>query len=371
MHGTVTAASRFRRRGKGSAGIVNGTTSAGVAAQQRMRNLSSGRAAALLFTLFALSACGARARFEIVRPALLDASPFGNSFSVQPFQGVDVNAAYRAQALLEQRITASLNPSHRLMMGGGGVIIGGQVLTHDYREEMRQQDQTCSRSVNYVDANGRTQSRSESYRCTQYTRYGTARSAIRFTVAIANTGQIVWDRVYDDARDAQTSATNQTPDGINAGGMLDAMVQNAVSEFSTVILPWPDTVEVAFSDCGGGEGCDDAWGLVRSGDLAGAEVIYTRILGPYDDVSAAVNPEDNEIVADTLFNRGVVRAYTGSYELGMADIQRAVSLRPEEDSWAPELARIEALAGEQDALRQQIEGAAPPQPGQTYQQQPM
>lgn len=307
-----------------------------------------------------LGACGSRARFEIVRPALLDASSFGNTFTVQPFSGVDAGAAYRVQALLEQRVMASLNPSIRLLAGGGGVIVGGQVLDHSYGESMSSNQSTCYRTEYYRDSRGQQQSRSVPYSCITVTRTGTAHSAIRITVMVANTGQIVWDRVYEGSRQAQTSATNGTPPGIDAGGMLTELVDSAVADFAPVILPWPDQVEVAFSDCGHAEGCDAAWQAVQHGDLPGAEALYTQILGPYDQQTGSqVDPEDAEIVADTLFNRGVVRAYSGSYELGIADIERAISIRPQETEWAAELQRIQALAAEYDTLRQQIQGADP------------
>jgi hypothetical protein len=324
-----------------------------------MTHFAVSRFALASLAVLALSACGARARFEIVRPALLDASPFGNTFTVQPIGGVDPGAAYRIQALLEQRIAASLNPSIRLLPGGGGVIVGGVVLDHSYSESISTARATCYRNETYYDANGRQQTRSVPYDCVTTTRTGVAHSAIRFSVQIASTGQLIVDRIYEDSRQDSTSATNGMPAGINAGYMLDTLIQNAVDEFARVILPWPDTVEVAFSDCGGADGCDEAWELVRHNDLTAAETIYTRILGPYDAAGTVPDEGDAEIVADTLFNRGVVRAYTGSYELGMADIQRALTIRPQEDSWRDELVQIEALATEQDSLRQQVEGAQP------------
>lgn len=318
------------------------------------------RSSLLLAALaLALGACGSRARFEIVRPALLDASAFGNTFEVQPFGGVDGTAAYRVQALLQQRVGTSLNPSIQLLAGGGGVIVGGQILDHSYGESFSSSRATCYRTEYYNDSNGRRQSRSVPYECTQVTRTGIAHSAIRITVAIASTGQVVWDRVYEGSRQAETSATNGTPRGIDGGSMLAELVDVAVADFAPVILPWPDQVVVAFSDCGHAEGCDAAWQLVQRSDLTGAEALYTQILGPYDQATGAVDPEDTEIVADTLFNRGIVRAYSGSYELGIADIERALSIRPQESEWAQELARIETLAGEYDQLRQQIEGPQP------------
>jgi hypothetical protein len=317
------------------------------------------RAAIAAAAVLALTACGSRARFQITRPAMLDASPFGNTFEVQPFGGVDPRIGYYIQSQLQQRVTNSLNPAIRLMAGGGGVIVAGQVLDHSYREDFTSQRDTCYRSESYRDSAGRYQTRQVPYQCTRVTRHGFAHSAIRFTIMIAQSRMIVYDRVIENQDQAQTTATNGTPPGIDGSGMLGGMVDTAVESFARVILPWPDEVEVAFTDCGGGEGCDRAWQQIQAGNLPGAEQIYTQILGPYADPAAPVNPDDTDIVSDTLFNRGVVRAYSGSYELGIADIERALQVEPNHDDWRVELQNIQVLAAEQDQLRSQMQTGVP------------
>ena len=307
-----------------------------------------------LGVLAGMTGCVSRARFDIVRPAMLDASPFGNTFSVQPFGG-DQRAAYRIQTELEQRINSSLNPAIRLLAGGGGVIVGGGVLDHTYQEGISSNPSTCYRSENYRLPNGQIASRSVPYPCVQFTRTGQAHSAVRFTIAIASTGQIVYDRMFEDSQTRQTTATNGQPAYIDGNGLLDSMVMQSVNHFARVILPWPDSVVVTFTDCGGAEHCSDAFQAVRANDLFAAERIYTQILGPYAESTATVEPNDLDIVAQTLFNRGIVRSYTGSYELGMQDLQRALELQPDHDDWRAELSQIETLATEQDRLRQQMQ----------------
>ncbi len=291
---------------------------------------------------------------------MFDASPYGNTFTVTPITGVDPNAAYRVQAQLEQRIAQSLNPAIQLVPQGG-VYVGGEVLAYSYQEQVLTSSETCTRSETYRDSQGRSQSRTVSYHCTRLTRMGDARIALRFYVTLAQTGQVVFDRVYEDGDQRQTTSVDTQPGYIDGGYLLSRMLDEIVDQFAHVILPWPDGVVVAFTGCGGADGCGEAFDRIRANDLAAAEAIYTRILGPYDaSAGAAVDPEDVDIVAETLFNRGIVRAYTGSYELGMADLQRAIELKPDQDRWRVELARIETLAAEQDQLRQQIESGASP-----------
>jgi tetratricopeptide (TPR) repeat protein len=145
------------------------------------------------------------------------------------------------------------------------------------------------------------------------------------------------------------------PPELNFEGWFAVARSQVVAEFARVVLPYEDEVTVEFSDCGAAEGCDAALDLLEAGDLAGAERLYTEILSGYDNPSLAVPPEDVEIVADTLFNRGIVRAYLGSFEIALEDLHRAVELAPEEELFQRELANVDALAEESDALRRQME----------------
>lgn len=324
---------------------------------------SAARTLGLLLCSLALVACGSSARFQVTRPALLDASPFGNSFSVMPFGGGYPSASIQVQRDLQQRIANSLNPSITLQGQGGGIVIAGEVLANDYGEQLTENRRTCTRSVSYRDSSGQQRTRSESYACTTYTRTGTARVMIRFVVQVASTGQWVYDRTFDDSRSASTSATNQMPGGIDGGGMLADLNARIVADFARVILPWSETVVVRFTGCGGADRCGEAIDYVHASQLFEAERIYTEILGPYDSPDQQVTEEDLDIVSETLYNRGVVRAYSGSYELALQDLQRAIQLRPDHDEWNDMLQEVERTAEEGDRLRQQIEGTAPPLQG--------
>ena len=281
--------------------------------------------------------------------------------SISPTRGVSV------WIKVSRSISASsLNPSIRLLAGGGGIIVTGDVMDFSYREDFSTAQSTCSRSVQYTDSNGRTQTRTESYPCVQTTRWGNASASVRFVVMVAGSGQVVFDRTYQDTAQTSTTANNGRPAPIDGRGMLDSMVSSFVAEFSRVILPWPETVVVQFTGCGGADGCGEAFDRVRAGNLQAAEQIYTQILGPYDAPGSALNPDDADIVSETLFNRGIIRAYTGSYELGIQDLTRALEIRPNEGRWREELSQIEQLAAEQEALQSQM-GQAIAQSGVTPQ----
>lgn len=309
-------------------------------------------------TLIALTyGCPSRARFRVVHPAMLNATPYGNSFTVGQVDGHGVwsYAAQQVRADLEQRIVNSLNASVRLMPGGGGLTVAADIMDNEYTEEVRSAPATCSRTVQTgTDAQGRAIYGTQQYACTYYTRYGRMQARVRYQVIATSSGQVLVDRSY--TRSAQPEVRGEAdrpPPPIDSVQLLLEADLSTVEEFARIILPWPEEVVVQFTGCGGGEGCDDALRLVRAGDLEGADAIYTRILGSYDDPGVEVVPDDEDLVAQTLYNRGVVRGYAGHYVLSLGDLQRACELEPGEGDWRARFDDIQRLAADQEALESQ------------------
>lgn len=321
----------------------------------------------------ALVGCAHHVRFDVVRPAMLDASEAGNTFDVSMRSGRP-DAVADIEGQLRDRFARSLNPSIRLIGQGAAVLVTGDVMRHDATSETIAEATSCTRSVPYRDPRtGNMTTRSESYPCTTYHRNGTAVVEVRFSIVLVGSNRTIFERAY--SRSTSDRATGGTVPGHVASGPVyegsipygaqppmlnfEGWFANArydiVEEFARIVLPYEDEVDVEFTDCGSAEGCDEAIAALEGGDLEGAERIYTEILRGYDNPVIAVAPEDMEIVADTLFNRGIVRAYLGSFEIALEDLNRAVELAPEEDLFRRELANIDALAEESDRLRRQIE----------------
>jgi hypothetical protein len=336
-----------------------------------MRHLRSLLVPALL--LASLVGCAHHVRFTVVRPAMLDASEAGNTFDVR-LRGGRPDAVADIENQLRDRFMRSLNPAIRLIGQGGAVLVTGDVARHDATSEVYADATSCTRNVSFRDPRtGNMTSRSESYPCTIYHRNGSATLQVNFQIVLTGSNRIIFERGYTRTDSDRTSG-NSIPGHVASGavyegsipygaqpppidfeGSFRSMRASIVDEFARVVLPYEDEVTVEFTDCGSAEGCDEAIHAIEAGDLAGAESIYTGILRGYDNEALAVAPEDLEIVADTLFNRGIVRAYLGSFELALADLNRAVELAPDEALFREELANIDALAEESDRLRHQME----------------
>lgn len=336
-----------------------------------MRHLRS--VFALLLMTFGALGCAHHVRFTVVRPAMLDASEAGNTFDVR-LRGGRPDAVADIENQLRDRFARSLNPSIRLIGQGGAVLVTGAVMRHDATNEVYAEATTCTRSVPYRDPRtGNMTSRSENYPCTIYYRNGTANLDVNFQIVLTGSNRVIFERTYSRSTSDRTSG-NSVPGYAASGPVYEGSIPygaqpppldferwfanmrgQVVAEFARVVLPWEDEVTVEFTDCGSAEGCDEAIERIEAGDLAGAEAIYTGILHGYDNPALAVAPEDLEIVYDTLFNRGIVRAYLGSFELALEDLNRAVELAPGEALFQQELANIDALAEESDVLRRQME----------------
>lgn len=306
--------------------------------------------------------CARTATFAVTRPAMLNAAEVGNTMAVQPVQAasgtpMDFQAAAEITADLQNRITNSLNRSIRLVAAGGGVVITGTLINNVYGEEMRRSEGTCTRSVPYY-SQGRTQYRVENYACTTLTRVGTAQATIQFQVLHGTTGAAIFNQTYQDTAQASTTGRisayeRNEPPRIDGFGMLHAVRANLTDQFARVILPWRENVTVEFEDCDGEARCRQGYDLVRQGNLAAAEPLFTAVIGQFSNPGLQVPADQTERIGEALYNRGITRSYMGNYSRAVADLTRAIQLRPDESDWQEELQSAQRMARDQESLRQQ------------------
>lgn len=308
------------------------------------------------------SGCARTATFAVTRPAMLNAAAVGNTMSVGGVAAPtgmpqDLQAAGEIVADLTGRISRSLNPSIRLLASGGGVVVTGAVLGNQYAENIEQNAGTCTRQVPYY-ANGRQQYRSESYACTNLRRVGTASARLQFQVTHGTSQEALFDRTYEDTATTATTGVyspyeRRDPPGIDGAGMLHNLRANLVDHFARVILPWQESVTVEFEDCNGDARCRQGYDLVQAGNLAGAEPLFAQVIGAYQNAAMPVPPNEAEKIGEAFYNRGLTRSYLGQYARAVADLTRAISLRPDESDWQQELQSAQRMSQDQEALRQQ------------------
>lgn len=309
----------------------------------------------------ASTACARTATFNVVRPAMLNAAAVGNTMTVGPMAAPNpahLPAAADVSAQLQGRIANSLNRAIHLMPAGGGVVITGAILANDYSETMERNTRTCSRQVQNGTQNGVPQYRTDTYPCTDLRRVGTGLSRIQFQVTHGQNGTVLFDQTYEFAQQTVTTGItsayeNRAPEYINPDGVTSHARGVNVERFARVILPWQEQVTVEFEDCNGDARCRQGYDLVQAGNLEAAEPLFTQVIGAYAPAGSAVPPGEAEKVGEAFYNRGLTREYLGRYTQAVADITRAMQLRPDESDWQHELESAQQMARDQEALRQQ------------------
>ena len=91
----------------------------------------------------------------------------------------------------------------------------------------------------------------------------------------------------------------------------------------------------------------------EGGVFMSSEVLFTAVIGQYQNATLPVPPNEAEKIGEAFYNRGLVRSYLGQYARAVADLTRAIALRPDETDWQQELQSAQRMSQDQEALRQQ------------------
>jgi hypothetical protein len=309
-------------------------------------------AAALIMTLG--TGCAARTvDFEVTRPAMINLQPTGNTMSVgtieangQPEAAADVAAELRG------RIAHSLNPSVRLQPDGAAVEVDGAIQQDGFTSRTETVSQTCTKTVDDgVDSNGVSQSHQESYDCSYTQEVVTGQSRIRFSVrAGGGDHRGLFTQVY--VRSGEVT----NPSSADVARLMHGLRAATVEQFAKVILPWKDRVSERFKDCDGDDRCKKGLERVKASDLPGAEALFTQVLAGYD-AGWSVPDKQAKRIGEAFYDRAVTRAHQRRYADAIADLLRAIALQPKRAKWPQEVAVVQALEKDEQALRAQ--GAMP------------
>ncbi|MDP3217819.1 MAG: hypothetical protein Q8S73_27175 [Deltaproteobacteria bacterium] len=334
--------------------------------------------------LLALTACGPATSITL---PLVHPSPFsrwGRRLSVQPFEN--------DRAGLGERIAAGVRATGTFDLTGEGAQLGlSGVVARDEHGPERQASRpyTCHRQVPeqrtrqvprwvqdpppppvmgaygvpiYQPTTGHmeftTQTYTEMvdhpYSCTQLVRWieGFVRVEVRI-LARTRPPQVVWQRAIDVSdRDEQTGlqgsdSGDRAPAPVSGPAVLDRLHGQVVSQVTSAMVPRRDTITFDLS-LGSDPRFEQALNLVRADNLEGAErlvdAIAQQFATPHSDSERAK-------LASALFDRGALRGFAGRLDDSIADLTRALELRPEATAWGDLLRVMRGLAAEVDQSR--------------------
>jgi hypothetical protein len=292
--------------------------------------------------------CANTVHFNITRAAMINLAPAGNTVSVGAIAPKgNPEAAADVTADIQYRVSHSLNPSIRLLASGGGVIVDGSVDADGYAEHTETVSATCSRTVDDgVDANGTPQSHSESYDCSYDVTVGVATSQLSLRIVSGSGGRVILAQTYTQS----DSATN--PNAAGVAQLRHNVRDAAVGDFARTILPYDEVVTERFKDCDGDSRCKRGFHLVSSGDLEGAEALFSQVIGGFDTGSVVPGKRTKEI-GEAFYDRGVTRVYLGRYAEAVADMEKAIQLQPQRKKWPQEVVSFKIMARDRQALHDQ------------------
>lgn len=308
------------------------------------------RLVALAVVAVTSAGCGARARFSVLRPAMINAREFGGTITVARFEGHHAAAAAVQQDLRQRVLTAEGSP-FALVEGGGGLVVHGVVQSYSYSERMEQSQGTCYRTV----TNSEGQSRRVSYPCTQYTRIGTATVTISFNVTVSASGQTLFANTYTDTDTARRTNSGSHPANINGNAMLERIRAGLTADFARVILPWREIVRVTLGRCGAARSmCEGGIAAIRDGNFPAAIESFQRAIQHLE----AQPDHDPGDLAEAYWNLGLAREYSGDYDGAVEAILRAIELDPDAAAYREELGNVQRMA--EDAARLSEQGVTAP-----------
>ena len=316
----------------------------------------------------ALAACGAsrNARIQYMHPSPL--SRWGNRIRVEPFNG-------DASGGITQRVEQVVRQSgaFRMVTDGAQMAVVGDVLEDSATPDaLRSHPHTCTRDIPTVRTrqvpvvvaglNPRVELRTEQvtemvpqpYPCTLLSRTVDARFVLRVRInARTRPIHVVFDRRFELADRVETQGlagsdhNDRPPPPIDGDALMQRLREEAVRRFAQEALPTMNAVDVELADCGDSR-CDQAYGLVRSGDLAGAERLYNVVV---DQTQSVQTPDGRRRLAAALFNRGVVRGYSNQLAEGIEDVRLAIATDATRTAWQTRLTALQELQAEIEAAR--------------------
>ncbi len=305
----------------------------------------------LLATTMASQACYRTAQLDVVRPAMINAAPYGNTYEVRNVDG-DPQAAEHIRSELRARIVASLNRGLSLAETNGALALVGNIRRLEYSENDTRTDATCSHTET---VDGREERRENP--CVNVARNGEVQAQIEFRVFVVATQQVLFTRTYDATRSTRVNGRegpyrtdNIALRPIDQGPLRNGAIDEIVGRFARVILPWMDTVELNFEGCDGDARCGQAYEAVQQRNLEGAERLVTAVVG---QDGATVPDAQRARVGEALYNRAMIRMIRGLYGGAFIDLQRAIELLPQRQGFRTRYQQLEQLARDQDALREQ------------------
>lgn len=279
----------------------------------------------------ALGACGtSTVSLVVVRPAMINARPHGNSVSIGGFHANRPDLAGVAAALrqdLARRVVESVGGVVRLVDSGGGLLVSGTLVAHDVTFLESSRPASCGTQTVTTVTNGVAATVQQPRACTRRELRWTARVVVHLRVASAQ-GQVLYMRPHvaekTDVIVEEAVVLSPWPDLYHVLGPLRERVAD---EMAAVIAPHRERVSATFYDCEAPatEACAAGVRLFAQSQYDPAAAAFTDAIDKLAQGPATLTAEDK---SKPWWDRALVYQYSRRFDMAIADFRKSCDLEP-------------------------------------------
>lgn len=278
-----------------------------------------------LLLLGCLSCGTSTVSMMVVRPAVLNAGPYGGTVTVAGFQAFRPDLSMPAEALrmdVAQRVRQSIGGVVRLQDQGGGLVVSGVMLDHGVVYVERNRAGKCTETVTVVRDGVRSQQAVERA-CVYHWYDWTARVAVHLRVTDAQ-GQVMYLRAHSADRRGNTWERKDVPNPPDdPTAVLAALRAEVAEQLAAVVAPHRVRVDAIFHDCDepARQACEAGVKLFAASDYEGAIRAFTDAIDRLVRANAAVDSQ-----AKAWWDRGIVNQYSRHFDEALADFRKSCAL---------------------------------------------
>lgn len=320
----------------------------------------------LTMAAMALPGCGtSTVQMVVARPAVINARAYGGTVSIGEWTPAYADFAEVTGQLrqeIAERVLNAVGGSVRLMDYGGGLVLTGRV--DEYSMNLREfvRTEPCDKpsapeATQGDDAAAGPQVRpTDKTTCTWRWYEWQARMAVESKV-ISSSGQVLlWQPIVAERSGKTHEAKDYAPAPPNAHAILQVLRRHIADRVAWLVAPRKERVEAVFYDCEqpAKAVCEQGVKSMAQSRFDEAVQLFTDAIGRLE-VAKVARAE----LAKAHWNRAIVFQYSGRFDEGWNDLQRAKQLDPK-DMYDHQLAELQ----KERALHTQLmdQGVAPPKP---------
>lgn len=222
-------------------------------------------------------------------------------------------------------------------------LVVGRVQTADVNESVNRERSTCTKTEGTGD-----KARRVSYVCIQITRTVVATYEADLRVIDTSRGKLLATRRFRHKDSAATRGTDEEPEPIDGEGMLNVAREKVADEFLRMVAPYPVQEKVKLYTDSKLPELAMGNGFAQQAEWQKAQEYYVKAVAR-GDADPTLKPKTK---SQAHYALGVALAFTGDYDAGAAELDKAYGLNPDA-AYIEMMARVKQFKSEAAELEKQ------------------